>query len=145
MKGLVMAAKRLRSFDTKSFLARVAVGRSIGKYRKGQVVFSQGDTADAVFYIQKGKAKLTVVSGQGSGYRNSWCRRILRRGMSCRAVAAYRDGHEHDGRRHRSIGKISYYPGDPSGTGILGAVHRPSAGPEHPRRSRPGRSVVQFE
>jgi CRP/FNR family transcriptional regulator, cyclic AMP receptor protein len=60
-----MATKRRRSFDTKSFLARVADGQSIGKYRKGQTVFSQGDPGDAVFYIQKGKAKLTVVSEQG--------------------------------------------------------------------------------
>jgi len=37
----------------------------IAKYRKGDVVFSQGDAADAVFYIQKGRVKLTVVSGQG--------------------------------------------------------------------------------
>jgi CRP/FNR family transcriptional regulator, cyclic AMP receptor protein len=61
----VMATKRRRSFDTKSFLARVGDGRSIGKYRKDQIVFSQGDPGDAVFYIQKGKAKLTVVSEQG--------------------------------------------------------------------------------
>jgi CRP/FNR family cyclic AMP-dependent transcriptional regulator len=60
-----MAKKRRSSFNTKSFLARVGNGRSIGKYRKGQIVFSQGDAGDAVFYIQKGKAKLTVVSEQG--------------------------------------------------------------------------------
>ena len=65
MEGHVMATKRRAAFDTKSFLARVGDGRSIGKYRKGQVVFSQGDPGDAVFYIQKGKAKLTVVSEQG--------------------------------------------------------------------------------
>jgi CRP/FNR family transcriptional regulator, cyclic AMP receptor protein len=68
MNGLedhVMATRRRRSFDTNSFLARVGNGRSIGKYRKGQVVFSQGDAADAVFYIQKGRMKLTVVSEQG--------------------------------------------------------------------------------
>src|SRR6202166_4826046 len=65
VEGYVMATKRRRSFDTKEFLARVGDGRSIGKYRKGQVVFSQGDPGDAVFYIQKGKAKLTVVSEQG--------------------------------------------------------------------------------
>src|ERR1700751_3814276 len=64
-KGHVMATKRPRTFDTESFLARVGAGRSIGKYRKGQVVFSQGDTGDAVFYVQKGKVKLTVVSEQG--------------------------------------------------------------------------------
>ena len=65
VEGHVMATKRRRAFDTKSFLARVGDGRSIGKYRKGQVVFSQGDIGDAVFYIRKGKVKLTVVSEQG--------------------------------------------------------------------------------
>src|SRR5580658_9603517 len=61
----VMPTKRRQLFNTKSFLARVGNGRSIGKYRKDQVVFAQGDPGDAVFYIQKGKAKLTVVSEQG--------------------------------------------------------------------------------
>jgi CRP/FNR family transcriptional regulator, cyclic AMP receptor protein len=60
-----MAGKRRRSFDPKSFLAKVGDGRSIGNYRKDQTVFSQGDAADAVFYIQKGKAKVTVISEQG--------------------------------------------------------------------------------
>ena len=56
-----MATKR-RPFDPKSFLAKVGEGRTIAKYRKGQVVFAQGDPADAVFYIQKGNVKITVVS-----------------------------------------------------------------------------------
>jgi CRP/FNR family cyclic AMP-dependent transcriptional regulator len=59
-----LAAKR-RPFDPKSFLAKVGDGRTIAKYRKGQVVFAQGDPADAVFYIQKGKVKITVVSDRG--------------------------------------------------------------------------------
>ena len=62
-KSLVMATKR--PFDPKSFLAKVGEGRTISKYRKDDVVFSQGDPADAVFYIQKGKVKVTVVSDQG--------------------------------------------------------------------------------
>jgi CRP/FNR family transcriptional regulator, cyclic AMP receptor protein len=53
------------SFDPKTFLARVGDGRSLAKYRKGQIVFSQGEIGDAVFYIQKGKVKVTVVSEQG--------------------------------------------------------------------------------
>jgi len=53
------------SFDPKQFLASVGEGKTILKYRKGQTVFSQGDVADAVFYLQKGKLKLTVVSEQG--------------------------------------------------------------------------------
>jgi CRP/FNR family cyclic AMP-dependent transcriptional regulator len=64
-EGRVMATKRWPAFNPKSFLAKVGEGRSIGKYRKDQIVFSQGDPADAVFYIQKGKAKVTVVSEQG--------------------------------------------------------------------------------
>jgi CRP-like cAMP-binding protein len=59
------AAKRTPEFDPKSFLAKIGDGRTISKYRKNQLVFSQGDAADAVFYIQRGKVKLTVVSEQG--------------------------------------------------------------------------------
>jgi CRP/FNR family cyclic AMP-dependent transcriptional regulator len=53
------------SFDPKSFLAKVGEGRSIGRYRSDEILFSQGDPADSVFYIQKGKVKITVVSEQG--------------------------------------------------------------------------------
>jgi CRP/FNR family transcriptional regulator, cyclic AMP receptor protein len=60
-----MALKRRPALDPKSFLAVVGEGRSIGEYRKDQIVFSQGDPADAVFYIQSGRVKLTVVSEQG--------------------------------------------------------------------------------
>jgi len=60
-----MATKRRMAFNPKSFLAKVGEGRSIGTYRKSQIVFAQGDPADAVFYIQKGKVKVTVVSDQG--------------------------------------------------------------------------------
>jgi CRP-like cAMP-binding protein len=64
-QGRAMAIKRRPSFNSTSFLAKVGEGRSVGKYRKGQVVFSQGDAGDAVFYMQKGKVKVTVVSEQG--------------------------------------------------------------------------------
>jgi len=52
-------------FDPKDFLAQIGEGRTISKYRKGQTVFSQGDIADSVFYIQDGKLKVTVTSEQG--------------------------------------------------------------------------------
>jgi CRP-like cAMP-binding protein len=52
-------------FDPKVFLATVNGGRSICKYRQNETVFSQSSSADAVFYIQKGKVKITVVSEQG--------------------------------------------------------------------------------
>jgi CRP/FNR family cyclic AMP-dependent transcriptional regulator len=52
-------------FDPKAFLARVGAGKTILKLAKNKHVFEQGDVADTVFYIQKGKVKLTVLSGQG--------------------------------------------------------------------------------
>ena len=64
-EGRVMATKRRPSFDPKSFLAKVGEGRSIEGYHKDQIVFSQGDPADAVFYVERGEVKVTVVSEQG--------------------------------------------------------------------------------
>jgi CRP/FNR family cyclic AMP-dependent transcriptional regulator len=57
--------KRKQPFDVKTFLATVDGGRTISNYLKNQTVFSQGDLADAVFYVQDGKVKVTVVSDQG--------------------------------------------------------------------------------
>ena len=57
------AAKAL--FDPKLFLAKVGEGKTILKFDESQVVFSQGDVADTVFYIQKGRIKVLVVSEQG--------------------------------------------------------------------------------
>jgi len=57
------AAKGL--FDPKLFLAKVGEGKAILKLEKNQTVFAQGDVADAVFYIQKGRIKVLVVSEQG--------------------------------------------------------------------------------
>jgi CRP/FNR family cyclic AMP-dependent transcriptional regulator len=52
-------------FDARSFLATVGVGRTVEKYQPEQPIFLQGDPADAVFYIQKGRVQITVVSKQG--------------------------------------------------------------------------------
>jgi CRP/FNR family transcriptional regulator, cyclic AMP receptor protein len=52
-------------FDAKVFLATTNGGRSLSKYRTDKVIFSQGDPADAVFYVQKGQVKITVVSERG--------------------------------------------------------------------------------
>jgi len=54
-----------RSFKVGDFLSRMDGGRTVEKYQTNQNVFAQGDRADAVFYIQEGKVKVTVVSGQG--------------------------------------------------------------------------------
>jgi CRP/FNR family transcriptional regulator, cyclic AMP receptor protein len=53
------------AFDPKAFLAIVGEGKTILEFGKDQVVFAQGDAADAVFYIQKGRVKVVVISEQG--------------------------------------------------------------------------------
>ena len=53
------------AFDAQDFLARVGEGKSIVHFEKGQNIFAQGDPADTVFYIQKGRIKLTVLSHHG--------------------------------------------------------------------------------
>jgi CRP/FNR family transcriptional regulator, cyclic AMP receptor protein len=60
-----MKSKRKLPFDPKVFLSKVNGGRSISKYLKDELVFTQGEPADSVFYIQSGKVKKTVVSEQG--------------------------------------------------------------------------------
>ena len=61
-----MAKKAKKApFDPKAFLATLDGGRTISHYRKDQTLFSQGSSADAVFYIRSGKVKVTVVSEQG--------------------------------------------------------------------------------
>ena len=58
--------KRIKEpFDPQKFLAKVGDGKTILTYRKDQIVFSQGDVADAVFYIQQGNIKFNVVSELG--------------------------------------------------------------------------------
>src|ERR1700730_630783 len=61
----VVAAKKLRKFDPKTFLSTINDGRKIEAFPKKQTVFAQGDSSDAVFYIKEGKVKLTVVSQLG--------------------------------------------------------------------------------
>src|SRR5579864_3676540 len=60
-----LVAKKKRDFDPHAFLATIGEGRKSVFFRQKQGIFAQGDTADAVFYIQTGKVKLTVVSKTG--------------------------------------------------------------------------------
>jgi CRP-like cAMP-binding protein len=73
------ARGRRRRFDPALFFETAANGRAIFKHRKDEIIFSQGDDANAVFYIKKGKVKVTVLSKQGKeavvailGIMNSW-------------------------------------------------------------------------
>ena len=60
-----LLAKTKRDFDPHAFLATIGEGRKSVLFQRKQGIFAQGDTADAVFYIQTGKVKLTVVSKTG--------------------------------------------------------------------------------
>ena len=60
-----MARKRTPAFNPQTFLSKVGDGKTSLPAPKKQVLYSQGDVADAVFYVQEGKVKLTVISQQG--------------------------------------------------------------------------------
>ena len=60
-----MAKKSRAKFDPEAFLAKADGGVTISKYRKGQVVFAQGDPADSVLYIRECRVQIAVVSDQG--------------------------------------------------------------------------------
>src|SRR5258708_23369630 len=62
---LAVGVKKKREFDPKTFLATIGNGRKMVAVPQKGMVFAQGDAADAVFYIQKGKVRLTVVSAAG--------------------------------------------------------------------------------
>ncbi len=57
--------KKKAAFDPALFLASTGLGRRIVQLKAKQVFFAQGNAADCVFYLQSGRAKLTVVSNQG--------------------------------------------------------------------------------
>ena len=60
-----VASKKIIPFDPKTFLSTINGGRKIATFSKKQTIFAQADSSDAVFYIQTGKVKLTVVSKTG--------------------------------------------------------------------------------
>ncbi|MBR1281606.1 Crp/Fnr family transcriptional regulator [Bradyrhizobium sp. AUGA SZCCT0177] len=61
-----MAIERTsNSFDPLEFLAKVGAGKTISVYRKDQIIFSQGEVADTIFFLQKGGVKIVVLSDQG--------------------------------------------------------------------------------
>jgi CRP/FNR family transcriptional regulator, cyclic AMP receptor protein len=61
----VAAVKKREKFDSQTFLSTIDGGRTIAEFAKKQTIFIQGDSSDAVFYIQTGKVKLTVLSKTG--------------------------------------------------------------------------------
>jgi CRP/FNR family cyclic AMP-dependent transcriptional regulator len=64
-KAGIPPRRRIATFDPETFLEETGLGRTLVDLKKNQILFSQGDEADAVFYLQKGNLKLTVVSERG--------------------------------------------------------------------------------
>jgi CRP/FNR family transcriptional regulator, cyclic AMP receptor protein len=65
MKVLTPRLRNNRAFNVEAFLAQKGLGRTLIDVKKNGTVFSQGDAADSVFYVQKGRIRLTVVSKRG--------------------------------------------------------------------------------
>jgi CRP/FNR family transcriptional regulator, cyclic AMP receptor protein len=94
-----MGAKPPATFNPQTFLTQVGSGKSTLKAPNKQILFSQGDAADAVFYVQAGKVKLTVVSRQGKEAVVAMLEpgQLFRGRVSRRAAGV----HEHGDRRGR--------------------------------------------
>ena len=74
-----IAVPKAAGFDAATFLATTGLGKSVVNHERGDTVFSQGDEANSIFYIQKGKIKIGVLSARGRGHgRDFECRRLLR-------------------------------------------------------------------
>jgi len=141
-----VAARRKRDFDPHAFIATISEGRKFVLFPRKQIIFAQGDTADAVFYIQTGKVKLTVVSKTGKeatigilgdgDFRRRW---------SCRSTVAHVIC-DRDDRLRGSTDRQERHDGSTSsGTRILRPVRRLLVSTEHPLRRGFGRSVVQLQ
>jgi len=145
-EGHVMAIKPRLSFTPNSFLAKVGEGRSIGKYRKEQIVFSQGDPRMRSSTSRKARLRLPSFRNKARKPSSHFLERNDFFGEGClvgqvqriASVATMTDS---------VIVRLEkrLLSRNPSGTSILRDVHCPSCGPGHPRRSRPCRSAVQFE
>src|SRR5690349_10911703 len=82
----------ISQFDPAAFLATAAPGRDISRHAKKGVIFAQGDDADAVFYIKKGKWKGSCCRSPGTG-------RICRRRIPDRTAETFGDSVRNDGMR----------------------------------------------
>jgi CRP/FNR family transcriptional regulator, cyclic AMP receptor protein len=64
-KKKLTKSKRISPFDPQMFLDTAGVARKIGEFRRGESIYSQGEAADSVMYVQKGGVKFSVVNGSG--------------------------------------------------------------------------------
>ena len=91
-----MTSKRVTKFNSTTFLANAGLGRTIVELKSKQTFYCQGDKADSVYYLQKGRAKVTVVSQRGKeathytpiGWRFCWRRVVSRPSPGCGLATA---------------------------------------------------------
>jgi CRP/FNR family transcriptional regulator, cyclic AMP receptor protein len=135
---LVAVSKSLSKFDTKTSLSTINGGRRIEVFHKKKTIFTQGDKADCVFYIQQGKVKLAVVAANGKeatigilnegDFFGEGC--LTGQPLRLCAATAMTDS---------SVMKIEKEGNGRSaspGADILRSVRKVSTGPEHPVRRR---------
>ncbi len=142
---MAKTAKKRRDFDAKEFLATIGQGRKIIPFQKKQTIFVQGDEAGAVFYIQAGKVKLSVVSDSGKEATIAILNPGDFFGEGCLAGQPLRMGSA------TAIIDCALLKIDK--TAIIGALHRGHAGSvcrvfvgaKHPLRRGPGGSAFQFQ
>ena len=93
-----MAEQKSGKFDVATFLSSAGLGRKIVQLKPKQAFFSQGNPADAVFYLEKGRAKLTVVSKSGKEATITLCSAgdfVGEESLATRGQSAYGDCHSH--------------------------------------------------
>ena len=92
-EGTHRRAEDAAPFDVEAYLASAGPARKVVKYRRGEVVFSQGDAGHDIRYLQKGAIKLSVLSriGKEAVVAMLVARRLFRRGRAGRSTASHRD------------------------------------------------------
>ena len=119
--------RKLPSFDVMGLLTQHNTRWTLSNYQENQIVYTQGDPADSVFYIHRGKVKVAVVSklGKESHRRNPGTGRILRRGSADRQTAAVGYNHHDVDMRDRAAGEGDCSPASASGPQSLPTIFLP--------------------
>ena len=123
-----MISKGKPLFDPKVFLSKVNGGRAIADYRKDQNIYTQGEPADSVFYIQSGKVKSTVVSEQGKEAVVAVLGTGDFFGEGCLTAAASVNRLRHHGMRDRANSKSRRHSRDPRRASVCRVVYRAPLG-----------------
>ena len=135
-----------RQFDPQAFLAKVGTGKTIQKYRKGRIIYAQGEEADQIFYIQSGKVRVTVVSEQGKEAVVGLLEPGQFFGAGCLNGQTLRIGTAKalEASLITSISRKAMLA-TPRGTELRRTFHDVSGDPEQSRRRRLKRSAIQFQ